>query len=120
MVASRAAHINGCPCCRAQITPGMTPLDAVPGRNNLLTASDRDQIASRARAARRAVMARFLSRQGGAGGGTGQQQGQQRGQQQGHAHMRPRYVGGMFFALVCVVHTRLAGMHASSSAPVFL
>jgi hypothetical protein len=94
MVSSRAAHINGCPCCRAAITPGLTPFDAVPGRNNLLNnASDRDQIASRARAARQAVMARFMLRHGGGGGG-GQSQGQVQGAGAGAgaSHMRPRCV----------------------------
>lgn len=81
MVSSRAAHINGCPCCRGEITPGLTPADAVPGRNNLLM-NDRDTIASRARAARQAVMARFMARRGANGAAAGQGQ--------GDAHMRPR------------------------------
>lgn len=90
MVSSRAAHINGCPCCRAQITPGLTPFDAQPGRNNLNlifqhgNGNGRDTIASRARAARQAVMARFMMqrRAGNAGAGAGQ----------GQDHMRPRCV----------------------------
>lgn len=55
LVESRAAHINGCPCCRREITPGLTPFDAIAGRN----VSGRDQIISRARAARQAVMLRM-------------------------------------------------------------
>jgi hypothetical protein len=71
----------------------LTPFDAQPGRNNLasLPGNDRNSIASRARAARQAVMARMARQTGGAsaaaaaaagGGGAGA----------GQNHMRPRYV----------------------------
>lgn len=55
MVETRAAHINGCPFCRGEITPGLTPFDACPGR----VVSERDQIISRARAGRQAVLRRM-------------------------------------------------------------
>ncbi len=60
MVETRAAHINGCPFCRGEITPGLTPFDACPGR----VVSERDQIISRARAGRQAVLRRMQQQQG--------------------------------------------------------
>lgn len=55
LVESRAAHINGCPFCRGEITPGLTPFEACLGR----VLSEREQIISRARTARQAVLARM-------------------------------------------------------------
>jgi len=65
LVESRAAHINGCPFCRGEITPGLTPFEACLGR----VLSEREQIISRARTARQAVLARMQQRGEGREGG---------------------------------------------------
>lgn len=115
-ISSRAAHINGCPCCRGQITPGLTPFDAQPGRNNLasLPGNDRNSIASRARAARQAVMARMARRAGGAAGGAGDG-----GGGAGQDHMRPRCVCACMYG-VCPAsptHKNPHNPHKRTAAP---